>query len=419
MPVKTEIRRAGGSDAAALPVSVVGAAAKIMYCTSSVRGSAWPLRPWLALLASLVGLTGCSLLSIKTPEVPLTPREQEARILTRDYAEHFNAVLVRLLDEAAVKDPDPAIRSQALRLKLGIVTTSTRAATGLSPMGSLLDTWGFALQLRDYIDSSSGGTLLGASAPDVRAGTAALADEADAMARKVAGEDYPRYQAFIKRYVFRYPLVGPDCERVSVISVWSADGSDSSPLRSIGTVAQALGDVSDRMRIYGQEIPAVSLWQAERALEHSGLDAASFRSTFRNIDAELARISTLAETSPALAHEAIAELRRSLSDSSDRLDNAWSQMLQTLRFERAALAANIASERESLTAAADVERARITADAAGIAQRAIDTSWTELRRLIREVLLLLIVLAILVLGLPFAAGYLVGRHRPRGQRPDR
>jgi len=387
-----------------------------MHCASPARRQRRTRWRCVLLPVVLWGLAGCSLLSIKTPEKPLTPREQEARLLTRDYAEHYNGVMIRLIDDAAARNTDPALRSQALRLKLGVVTASTRAATGLSPMGSLLDTWAFALQLRNYLDSSSGAGLLGNAEPDVRAGADALANEADAMARKVTGEDYARYEAFVKRYVFRYPLEGPDCERISVLSIWSAEGGDTAPLRSVGTVAQALGDVSDRMRIYGQEIPAVSLWQAERALDRAGVDANSYRATFRSIDAQLAKISTLAETSPALAHEAIAELRRSLNESSDRLDNAWTQMLQTLRVERAALAANIASERESLTAAADVERTRISADAAAIAERAVDKSWSELRSLVREALVLLIVLAIIVIGLPFAAGYLVGRRRPAGNR---
>jgi hypothetical protein len=170
------------------------------------------------------------------------------------------------------------------------------------------------------------------------------------------------------------------------------------------------------MRIYGQEIPSVSLWEAERALERSGIDTASYRATFRSIDTQLAKISTLAETSPALAHEAIAELRRSLAESSDRLDNAWTQMLQTLRIERVALAANITAERESLATTADVERARISADASKIAERAVDKSWSEIRALVREALLLLILLAVVVLGLPFAAGYFLGRHRAAGNR---
>jgi hypothetical protein len=87
------------------------------------------------------------------------------------------------------------------------------------------------------------------------------------------------------------------------------------------------------------------------------------------------------------------------------------QMLRTLRVEREALAANIAAEREGVTAAFDTERIRISADAAQIAAQAVDTSWREFRKLVREALLLAILLAVVMLGLPFAAGYLIGRRR--------
>jgi hypothetical protein len=86
-------------------------------------------------------------------------------------------------------------------------------------------------------------------------------------------------------------------------------------------------------------------------------------------------------------------------------------MLRTLRVEREALAANIAAERQSVTAAFDTERALMSADAAQITARAVDTSWRELRKLVREALLLTILLTVVLLGLPFAAGYLVGRRR--------
>src|SRR3984885_397994 len=107
------------------------------------------LRRAAPLLAGFV-LTGCSLLTIKSPEIPLTVREQEARLLTRDYAAHFAATIAHLIDDATHADAGTATRSQALRLKLGAVTEITRASPGLSPTASLLDTWAFSVQFRDF-----------------------------------------------------------------------------------------------------------------------------------------------------------------------------------------------------------------------------------------------------------------------------
>jgi hypothetical protein len=364
------------------------------------------------LLAGLV-LTGCSLLTIKSPEIPLSAREQEARILTRDYAAHFVTTITHLIDDAEHGDTDPASRTRALKFKLGAVTEITRASTGLSPIASLLDTWAFSLQFRDFLNTGSGVTLLGDVPPDLRVAAGRLADEADDLARKVTDNDYSRYRAFVVNFAELYPLQSVDLVRPSVLSAWIIEGHDKNPLREVGTVAQALGDVSDRVRIYSERIPEMSLWQAELGLDRAGFDAGTYRNALRNMDAQLERISKLADSSPELAHEAIAELRNSLRASSDRLDVSWMQMIRTLRAEREALAANIATEREGITAAFDTQRTRIAADAAQITAQAVDTSWRELRKLVREALLLAILLALVMLGLPFAAGYLVGRRRLR------
>jgi len=353
-------------------------------------------------------LTGCSLLTIKSPEIPLTPQEQEARFLTRDYAAHFANVLVRAIDDAS-KGSSASVSAQALRLKLASVSEITRASTGLSAIGSLLDTWAFALQLRDFLVTGAGDELLGAAQPEVRRDVVQLAGDADELARKVLAQDYSHYRQFVSDYVQRNPLLRVDFVRPSILSDWVGEPHDRSPLRSSGTVAQALGDVSDRLRIYGERIPNITLWQAQVALDRAGFDDATYRNALHNIDSQLARISTLAETSPQLAHEAITELRDGLRASSDRLDGSWMQTLRTLSTERAALADNIATERASLVTAFDLQRIQLSADADRIVARSVETSWQQARKLVREALLLLIVLAVLVLGLPFGAGYLVGR----------
>src|SRR5260370_41458416 len=169
------------------------------------------------------------------------------------------------------------------------------------------------------------------------------------------------------------------------------------------------------MRMYREGVAGKRLWQGELGRDRAGFDDASYRTALRNIDTQLARISKLADTSPELAHEAIAELRDGLRASSDRLDASWMQMLRTLRVEREALAANIAAEREGVTAAFDTERTRLSADAAQIAAQAVDTSWRELRKLVREALMLTILLAVGMLCPSLFPGALVGR---RGRTPS-
>ena len=175
------------------------------------------LRRTAPLLACFV-LTGCSLLTIKSPEIPLTAREQEARLLTRDYAAHFATTTSHLIDDASRGNTNPAIRLQALRLKLGAVTEITRASTGLSPMGSLLDTWAFSLQFRDFLTHRCGrAEILGGAQLEVNAAARrSSVDEADALARKVSGSDYSRYRAFLSGYVEHNLLQNADLVRPSV-----------------------------------------------------------------------------------------------------------------------------------------------------------------------------------------------------------
>lgn len=370
---------------------------------------------FIAVAAMLtVLLNACSLLTIRTPDKPLTAVEQRARMLSRDYAVHFAGRMVEAIDDAVPENAPSDVRSNALRLKIGIVTESGRAATGLSPTGDLLDIWAFAVQLQGYLTNGPGSVLLGSAQPPVQQEILQLAGEAEEISGKITGEDFTKYRTFISRYAFRHPLAGPDCARPSLLSTWVAEEGGDAPLRAEGTAAQAVADLSDRMRIYSEELPEVGLWHAELAMDRAGMDAENYRTVLRTLDARLARISALADTSPALVREAIADLRGSLTASSDRLDTAWMQMLRTLHTEREALAADIAAERGSLVEVADRERASLSEDAARIIDRAVDTSWVELRRLVREALLLLILLTALLLGLPFAAGYLVGRHRRTG-----
>src|SRR5437764_1428829 len=250
-----------------------------------------------AILAAAVCVAGCSLVSLKTPERPLSNRDLNARILTREFSYHFIAAVGQCADDMGAGETDPEVLTRALRWKIAAATESQRAASRISPKMS-----------------------------------------SDALALQ-------------------------------------------------------------------------TLWRTQLALREAGYSGDDIRAALRQLDERLATASQAAEHAPQLLHETIGEVRRSVLDVLERVDSSSARMIEALRTEREALAADVRVERQAVVTAADAERRALAQDAAAIAERVVRSSGDEARRLAREMLLLVTVLAVVLLGLPFAAGYALGRAR--------
>ena len=389
---------------------------------SQLRPAASTIRSRLfAAAALLLCVAGCSLISLKTPERPLSARDLNARILTREFSYHFIAVVGQCADDFAANDSDPEVLANALRWKIGAAAESQRAATRLAPMMALLDTWALASQMQQFLSPGRAGAALFGSHQEAALTAASELDEgAEALARRlIAPGEFGQYQQFVATYTREHPLKNLQFVRASVVELWSqSTGTGTKLVDSIGTIPEAMEDVSDRTRIASEALTLQTIWRTELALRESGYSQSDIRAALKQLDERLAKVSATAENAPQLLHEAVTDVRHSLIDLLHRVDSSAASILDTLRTERAALSADVHTEREAVLMAADVERKAIAQDAARIADQVVKSSGEQARHLAREVLLLLIVLAIVVLGLPFAAGYLVGRAQPGRSTAD-
>ena len=379
------------------------------------RKAGWLGWRWLpCCLAVMSALAGCSLISLKSPERPLSAQELNARILTRALTMQYIAAVGRCAEDIAGTENDPAILDNTLRWELAAVSESRAAATQMAPMMTLLDTWVLAAQMKAFMaDGAAGGSLFGTHQEAVRSVTDNFADEAEALAhRLIAPHEFGAYQSFVAGYVRDYPLRDLKFVRPSVVELWSHEkGADIKLIDSLGTIPEAVGDVAQRMQIYSDTVPTQAVHRLQLALRESGYSQGDVHSELRELDERMARLSAVAESTPQLMHESIAEFRRSLREVLDHLDASSSSATQALRTERVALFEEIQTERAALVAAADVQRKALAQDAGRIADQVVKSAGAQVRYLAGEVLLLLIVLAAVVIGLPFAAGYLVGRAR--------
>jgi hypothetical protein len=342
-----------------------------------------------------------------------------ARILTRELSSQFVAAVARCTEDISATETDPAVLDNALRWEIAAIAQSRRAATRMTPMMSLLDTWALAAQMKAFMgEGAAGGSLFGTHQQQVREVSGNFADDTEALARRlIAPGEFGEYQSFIHEYVRQHPLQGLSFTRASVIESWSREkGGDPRLVDSVGTIPQALTDVAERLQIYGDTVPTQALRTTQLALRGSGYSRRDVQAALMQLDERLARLSAVAESTPELVHGAEAQVRQSLREVLERLDASSRAAGETLRTERTALFAEIRSEREALVAAADVQRKALGVDAARIADEVVRTSGEQARYVAREVMLLLVLLALIVLGLPFAAGYAVGRARRGGLR---
>ncbi len=88
-----------------------------------------------------VVLAGCSLVSLKSPERPLSQRDLDARLLTRELEARFVADVARCTQDMLSAESDARVHDNALRWQLAAVAESRRAATRSTPMMSLVDSW--------------------------------------------------------------------------------------------------------------------------------------------------------------------------------------------------------------------------------------------------------------------------------------
>jgi hypothetical protein len=364
----------------------------------------------------LLSLPGCSLVSFKSPEKPLTPQQLDARIRTRALSTQFISSVARSAQAIEASDDDASVLDNTLRWELAALVQSRRAATQMAPLLSLLDTWALAQQLKAFVaPGGAGGTLFGTHQGTIREICDDYAADAEEISRSVlAKAEFQQYQQFVADYARQYPLRDLNFERASVIELWSREHANGSKLvDSLGSIPEALADAAQRLQIYGETVPSEVMQETQLALRESGYSRDDLRAALARLDERMDRLTAVAETSPQLVRGAESAVRQSLREVLERLTASSRETTETLRNERVALFADLQGEREALVAAFDLQRKALATDGARVADEMIRTGGQQLRSMVGEVLLLGILLTLVLLGLPFAAGYAVGRARTR------
>jgi hypothetical protein len=111
--------------------------------------------------------------------------------------------------------------------------------------------------------------------------------------------------------------------------------------------------------------------------------------------------------------QATTDLDRILRRSSGDFERSALAIIEAIRLEREMLVADLDDNWGRIYSAIDTQRTAAATDIERIVLGVNADLWSNVRGLVREAAMFLIVVFILVLTLPFVGGYLVGRARAR------
>lgn len=370
------------------------------------------------LAAAMIGLvaaagSGCLGLGFKDPGQPLSARDRALRAGTREFAGTFSDAVAQAADSIRAGTTNPAVREAAMRWKLAASGAVREAALRSDPILALADLWVFNRQMVRFFETGAGARLFGEAAPAALAKARALETNVMALARDtLSAAEFQRMETFVEGHARDFGLADLASTREPVGAHWKGFEGATEPVAS-GTTPEAVADLAGRVALTGRQLRDEVAWRLELGSSELESTLQRMREAAEQLDQALRRIASVAEqATPALTSAvttAASAVQAGFLPALERLETQWTNTLSVLRGEREAVTRDLARERAELVRAAGEQRQALMQEVDRTARAVTTQAMAEARGTLRELALYGVLLAVVVLGLPFAFGFLTGR----------
>ncbi len=364
---------------------------------------------WLAMT-----LSGCSLLEVKidSQTVPLTKQELNMRILTREYAAQSFAQIEQAADsmQEQYDSNDQIHQSYILLWKINAEEGIQASAYQVTPMAGLIDTWVFVHQIDEFYSTGAGSSLF--ATDEAKRVSENLAYEADKLAQSVLKPDvYDNTKRFVTDFVRQHPFVDLSMIRTPAYRAWLefSQISEEEAVTTLGTMPEALGDVSDRLSLASQQTPKIMTWKAQLLALNSSASIEKVNAALSSLQVTADSMRDFIDNNPEymryLAEQMAVELQPLVED----IDQKTEERLSQLSEERQALEDMVARERKEIALIITHEREQFAQDIDRVSQQVVDLAMNKVIELVKSTIIYFILFIVAIFFAPLGLGYLLGR----------
>ncbi|HBC3371893.1 TPA: chemotaxis protein [Vibrio parahaemolyticus] len=368
----------------------------------------------LMVLWLVTTLSGCSLLEVKidSQTVPLTKQELNMRILTREYALQFFAQVEQAADVLQEQyDPNDKVnQSYVLLWKINAEEGLQAAAYQVSPMAALIDTWVFTHQMNQFYATGAGRDIF--ATDEAKQVSAHLANEVDQLAQSLLKKEvYDKTKLFVADFVKQYPFADLSMIRTPAYRAWLEANqiSEEDAVTTLGTMPEALGDVSDRLSLVSEQTPKIMTWKAQLLALNSSASIEKVNAALNSLqvtaDSMRDFIDNNSEYMRYLAEQMAVELQPLVED----IDQKTEARLSQLGEERQALEEMVARERQEIALIITHEREKFAQDMDRVSQEVVNLAMTKLIELVKSTIVYFILFIAAIFFAPLGLGYVLGK----------
>ncbi len=392
------------------------------------------MRVWLSryclILVALI-TSGCSLLEVKIENntTPLTQRELATRLLTREYALTFFSQVEQSADTLALQyaDDDRYHQSYVLLWKINAQQGLQRSAYQASPQAGLIDSWVFTAQMANYFEQGKGAELF---EPNLALESSQqLLANIDQLASQLMNRSlYNSSKTFVEQFAIEHPFDDIRFATTPAYRAWlenqgmSADEAAS----SVGTMAEAMADVSDRLSLVSEQTPKIIGWKAELVALHSDFTSADLVTAVDSFKATSESFQDFIENNPEYMRHLATSMATELQPLVNDIDAKTSAQLDKVSAERIALELLVERERNELIALVERERLALevivtnqrqmlTQELDQVSQDVLALALEKLVILVKQTVVYLVLFVLVIFFAPLMLGYALGR-RSGGRR---
>ncbi|EGR2045054.1 TPA: chemotaxis protein [Vibrio parahaemolyticus] len=368
----------------------------------------------LMVLWLVTTLSGCSLLEVKidSQTVPLTKQELNMRILTREYALQFFAQVEQAADVLQEQyDPNDKVnQSYVLLWKINAEEGLQAAAYQVSPMAALIDTWVFTHQMNQFYATGAGRDIF--ATDEAKQVSAHLANEVDQLAQSLLKKEvYDKTKLFVADFVKQYPFADLSMIRTPAYRAWLEANqiSEEDAVTTLGTMPEALGDVSDRLSLVSEQTPKIMTWKAQLLALNSSASIEKVNAALNSLQVAADSMRDFIDNNPEYMRYLAEQMAVELQPLVDDIDQKTQERLSQLGEERQALEEMVARERQEIALIITHEREKFAQDMDRVSQEVVNLAMTKLIELVKSTIVYFILFIAAIFFAPLGLGYVLGK----------